>query len=89
MTLLQFVDGVLVFLVLEILVLMALHARTGRGLTSSQLLPMMAAGGFILLALRLALADSSPMLVVACLAASGIAHALDVKGRWPRHAGSR
>jgi hypothetical protein len=83
MSLLAFVDAVIVFMVAETAALVLWHRLKGRGLPLDQLLPMMAAGGFILLALRFALAGASAWVVVACLAGSGVAHALDVRRRWP------
>jgi hypothetical protein len=82
-SLLTVVNAVLAFLVVEVLALVALRLSTGRGLALRLLLPMMAAGGFILLALQLALSGAPALAVIGCLAASGVAHALDVWRRWP------
>jgi hypothetical protein len=82
MTLLTVVDLVITFLLVEAAILVVWRLATGQGLAVGSLLPMMAAGGFILLALHFALDGASGLVVMACLACSGVAHALDVRRRW-------
>jgi hypothetical protein len=82
MTLLTVVDLVITFLLVEVAVLVVWRLATGQGLAVGSLLPMMAAGGFILLALHVALDGGSAWAVMACLACSGVAHAMDVRRRW-------
>jgi hypothetical protein len=75
---------VVVLVVVEWLVLAAWHRRTGKGLSGRQLLPNLAAGMSLMLALRAALVDSGWMWVAAFLALSGVAHVADLIIRWPR-----
>ena len=78
----RLVDLVLLVVLIEVGVLIAFWRKTGRGVRPSSLLPNLAAGVFLLIALRLALAGYGWMPIAACLAASGVAHAVDLKQRW-------
>ncbi len=73
-------DLALVIIVVELGVL-ALVARRARAWALAAL-PTILAGLFLLAALRLAVADASPMLILAALAAGGMAHAADLWLRW-------
>lgn len=75
---------VVVLVVVEWLVLATWHRRTGKGLSGRQLLPSLAAGVALMLALRAALVDSGWVWVAAFLALSGVAHVADLISRWPR-----
>jgi hypothetical protein len=81
MSLLTVVDLVITFLLAETALLVVWRLATGRGLAVGALLPMMAAGGFILLALHFALDGGSAWAILVCLAFSGVAHALDLRRR--------
>jgi hypothetical protein len=76
------VDLVLAVMALEVLALWAWH-RSGRGIAPIDLWPNLAAGACLLLALRAALAGHSWMWVALALAASGMAHLIDLARRWP------
>lgn len=77
------VDVVLAVLALETLALLAWHRASGRGLSPRALLPNLAAGAFLLLALRAVLGGQSWPWVAAALSAAGLAHLFDLRGRWP------
>jgi hypothetical protein len=75
------VDFAIAFALVETLVLVLRHRRTGRGIPPADLLPNIAAGLCLMLALRAALAQAAWGWVVLPLAASGVAHALDLRRR--------
>jgi hypothetical protein len=84
-----FASGRLVDLVLAAVVVEAaaliLYWRWGRaGVAPFDLLPNLCAGAFLLLALRVTLADGGWMIACGCLAAAGLAHLADVYRRWRR-----
>jgi hypothetical protein len=83
MSLVSIVDLVLAFTALEMLALLVWRRVTGRGLAVRQWLPMMAAGGCLMLALRLAVGEAALHWILLCLLGSGIAHATDLARRWP------
>ncbi len=68
------VDGIMVFVLLEAVVLSTL----GR----AAILPNLAAGLMLLVAMRLALADAGIPLVGLSLLGAGIAHLIDLRRRW-------
>lgn len=68
------VDGVMAIVILEAIILSML----GR----AAILPNLAAGFMLLVALRLALADVGLPLVGLSLLAAGIAHLVDLRRRW-------
>ena len=77
------VDGVVGILVVEVL-LLALARRHLPGLpTLSSMVPNLAAGLCLVLAVRSALAQQT-LPVMACLAGAGVAHVFDLRGRRPR-----
>jgi len=82
----RIVDAVIALMLLEALLLAVLHARHGRGPAPADLLPNFAAGLFLLLALRGALAGSAWPWIAASLAAALAAHLADIARRWPRRA---
>ncbi len=68
------VDGILVLVVIEAIVL-TLLGRTA-------ILPNLLAGFMLLVAMRLALADAALPWVGASLLAAGLAHLVDLRRRW-------
>ena len=68
------VNGIMVLVIIEAIVLSAL----GR----AAILPNLAAGFMLLVAMRLALADAGLPLVGLSLLAAGIAHLIDLRRRW-------
>lgn len=68
------VDGIMVLVILEAILL----AYLGR----AAILPNLAAGFMLLVAMRLALADAGIPLVGLSLLAAGIAHLVDLARRW-------
>jgi len=78
----RIIDAILVLVAAEAAVLVALHLRTGRGPAPSALLSNLAAGLFLLLALRAALADLSWVWVALPLAAALAAHVSDQRLRF-------
>lgn len=71
----RIVDALLVLVLLEAIVFL----RAGRG---RLLLPNLAAGACLLLALRAALTGAPVALLGLWLALAGLAHGVDVAGRW-------
>lgn len=78
----RLVDLILALVVLEAIVLVLWHRRTGRGLVPRDLLPNLAAGACLLLALRAVLAEAPWYCASAALAGAGLAHLLDLGLRW-------
>ena len=79
------IDAILVLVLVEAAALTLYHRRTRTGIAPGKLLPNLAAGFFLMLALRLALGDAPRWAVPACLLAGLFAHLADVAGRWERH----
>jgi hypothetical protein len=79
-----FVDAVIAFTLLEGLALLAWHRSSGRGPAPAAWLPNLAAGLCLMLALRAAIAGAAWPWIVAAVAGAGVAHALDLRRRWPR-----
>jgi hypothetical protein len=75
------VDGLIVFVLLEALLLWAWHRRTGGGLAPREVLPNLLAGAALMLALRCALTPGLLLPALACLAVAGVCHALDLQQR--------
>lgn len=80
----RLIDAIFALMALEAAALAINRARTGQGPTLIQTLSNLAAGGFILLALRTALTGGDWRMIAGCLVASLIAHIADVTLRWPR-----
>jgi hypothetical protein len=80
----RLVDLILVVVAIEVTLLVIYWRSTGRGVSSSDLLPNLCAGAFLLLALRLSLGSAGWQLCCASLAAAGVAHLVDLKRRWRR-----
>ncbi len=76
------VDLVLLLVLLEGVVLVAWHRRSGRGPRPRQVVADLAAGAALLLALRAALVDAHWAVPAAWLAAALVAHVADLVLRW-------
>ncbi len=76
------VDAVMVLTAAEGLVLWAWHRWTGRGLTARDYVLSLLSGLLLMGALRGALTPGTGAWVWACLAGSGVCHALDLRLRW-------
>jgi outer membrane biosynthesis protein TonB len=77
-------DVAIAILLLEALLFVWLHARRRLGPAPGELLPNVAAGLFLLLALRGALVGAGWPWIAASLAAALAAHLADLVRRWPR-----
>ncbi len=75
------IDAILVLMIVEGLLLAAYHHRTGRGLASIDIVLNLAAGAFLLLALRGALVGAGWQAIAASLAAALVAHLMDLRRR--------
>ena len=78
----SFVDAVIAFTVMEFVVLVWRHQRTGRGLGPRDLASGLAPGLCLMVALRLAELPQVPWPVVLALAIAGLAHAWDFRRRF-------
>ena len=76
------IDAILVLVVVEGLGLVLLRRMTGRGPPARVVPAMLAAGFFLMLAARLALAGAGEGALAACFLAALVAHLLDLAGRW-------
>jgi hypothetical protein len=80
----RIVDLILLLMVVEAAVL-GLHNRlTGRGLPVRQVITVLLAGGFLMLALRASLTGASWSWVALFLGLGLVAHLADLAGRWRR-----
>ena len=77
-----FLDGVIVFTLLEFVVLAWRHQRTGRGLGPVAVATGLAPGLCLMIALRLADVPELPLAAVLALAGAGLAHAWDFRRRF-------
>lgn len=71
-------DALLAFLLLETLLLLAWHQRTGWQASRTGLLLNAAAGAMLMLALRCVLAAAAWYWLAACLLAAGVLHGLQL-----------
>ena len=76
------VDLILVLMLLEGAILAAYHWRTGRGIAIGDLVGMLLAGAFLLLALRAALTGAPWARIAIWLLAALVAHLVDLVRRW-------
>jgi hypothetical protein len=82
--LIHLVDGVMVLVLVEFLILALVHRRTGRGVSPGEIGLHLLSGFSLMVALRCALAQSGVLCVMAALLLAGIAHGLDLRRRWRR-----
>ena len=80
----RIVDLILVLMVAEGLAIAVWHRRTGQGMGPADLLVSLAAGAFLLLALRAALTGAGWATIAMWLVGALIAHLADVARRWRR-----
>ncbi len=78
------IDLIVVFIWLEGMALFAYHRATGRGLAPSRVIANLAAGMFLLLAVRAALTHAGYEWVAASLFAALLGHAADLWSRLRR-----
>ena len=78
------VDGVIVFTAAEMALLWGWHRATGRGLPPADYVLSLLSGLLLMGALRGVLTPGAGGWALACLAASGVCHALDLRQRWRR-----
>ncbi|WP_245470886.1 hypothetical protein [Bradyrhizobium guangzhouense] len=76
------VDLILVIVAAEIIAITLYWHVNRRGIAPRELLPNLAAGALLLLALRLSLSDYSWPWYTACLALAGVANVADLRQRW-------
>jgi hypothetical protein len=76
------VDLVLAVVAVEIVAITVYWHTKHRGIAPAQLLPNLAAGALLLLALRFSLSDYAWPWYTACLALAGIANIADLRQRW-------
>lgn len=82
------IDLVIAMTLLESAFLVALHHHTGRGMAPAEVLPMLASGLALMLAVRAGVDGAGWGWIAAGLAVSGLLHAADLRRRWqrgPRH----
>lgn len=82
--LIHLVDGVMVLVLVEFLILTLVHRRTGRGVSPADIGLHLLSGCSLMVALRCALAQSGASWVMGALLLAGIAHGLDLRRRWRR-----
>ncbi|KAB7782574.1 MULTISPECIES: hypothetical protein [Methylorubrum] len=83
----RIVDAILVLVALEVLVLLGLRARLGRGPAPGALLSNLASGAALMLAVRAALTGASWSAVAAWLSAALAAHLTEMALRFRRDRG--
>jgi multisubunit Na+/H+ antiporter MnhB subunit len=76
------IDGILVFIVVEILLMILIRKKARQGVAPLDLLSSLAAGIALLFALRAALLGSSWPVIAAFLLLSLCAHVVDLMRRW-------
>lgn len=80
----RIIDAIIVLMVLETAALLAFRGVTGKGVSARALLPFMAAGICLMLALRAALVDGNWMVIASLLMLAFVFHILDIALRWTR-----
>jgi hypothetical protein len=80
----RFIDVILALVAIEAVVILGLRVLRGVGPAPLGFLCTLSAGGFLLLAMRHALAGASPLLIAGSLALAGLAHLADLSLRWSR-----
>jgi hypothetical protein len=74
--------GIILVLAGEAVALGLLHRRTGRGPPPRSMLPMLGAGGALVLAMLVLVLSGPGVAWLACLGAALVAHLADLRGRW-------
>lgn len=78
----RIIDFILIWTAIEAMLLVAFFNKTGRGVPPVDLLANLAAGAFLMLALRGALVSAQWQWIAASLLGSFLAHLLDLRLRW-------
>lgn len=78
------IDGVIAVTLIEAVVLLLIHRRTGQGVAPRDFLANLVSGLCLMLALRSLVHDAGSGWLAACLLAAGIAHGTDIVWRWRR-----
>ncbi|NEX18092.1 MAG: hypothetical protein C1943_16155 [Halochromatium sp.] len=78
----RIIDIIILLVVLEIAALLSLHRITGRGPKPQALLPTLASGLLLMLALRAAIADLRWEFIALPLTLALITHLTDLVQRW-------
>jgi hypothetical protein len=79
----RFADVVLGFVVLEAAGLFLVRRLAGQGPGLGKMLPNLAAGAFLVLAIRVAVTGGSAYALAAPMLGALAAHMFDLAGRWP------
>lgn len=80
----RIVEAILLLMLLEAAWLLWRRDRHVSGPTLADLLPTLASGGFLLLAVRAALGTWPWPVIAVALAGAGVCHLLDLRRRWHR-----
>jgi len=78
------IDLILVLVLIEAVLLWLFRRRTGRGPSMAGLLPTLASGALLLLALRMALVEARWIWIAGPLSLALVAHIVDLGLRWRR-----
>ena len=76
----RLIDFILVLVAAEAVAIYVLHRLRG-GLALTNVAPMLLSGTFLLIALRLALTDAEPAMILVCLTGAFLAHIADLARR--------
>jgi hypothetical protein len=82
------IGGIVALVVFEILALWSQQRGVPRGGSISQYLPNLLAGLFLMIAVQLAVWDSSTTALLTCLTLAGLCHLLEFHTNWRRGSGS-
>ncbi len=77
-----FLDVILALVAVEAFTVLGLRTFLGVGPARLSFLCTLFAGGFLLLAMRQALAGAAPLVIAGCLLLAGLAHLADLALRW-------
>lgn len=80
----RIVDIMVLFVIVEVIALLAYYRSTGRGVPTLPLLANVGAGGSLMLALGATLKGFDTTVIALCLVASLIFHLSDLAIRWKR-----
>lgn len=80
----RIVDLILLLVIAEAALLLAWRSRTGRGVATGDLVPMLSAGICLMLALRAALVGAAWLWIAPWLFLALLAHLADIARRWNR-----